>query len=139
MKLAFLLLATLIAAGCTSKEVRPPLQPPSPPMPLPVCSHWNVGGTWAFSQSNGFFITFNIRQRGTLLDGTANNGSGPVPLAGVMEGNHFSVIVAWASGGAGLYTATMIRSGEFAEPFTQNISMPYSTATWTAKTQFNCL
>jgi hypothetical protein len=112
------------AAGCTSNP--------------PTCGRWNVAGTWNFAQSNGFFITFVLQQRGERLMGTADNGSGAVPLTGTMQGDQFSVTVSWVSGGAGRYTAAMSPSGELVNGFTQNLSMPSSTASWSTQARFKC-
>jgi hypothetical protein len=132
VKYGSLLVAALITTGCTMAEVHPAQTS------RPACKNWSVGGTWAFSQSNGFFITFVIQQHGDRLNGTGDSGSGPAPLAGTMKGDQLTLAVSWASGGAGLYTATMSPSGELTNTFTQNISMPSSTATWGTTTRFTC-
>jgi hypothetical protein len=102
------------------------------------CQRWNVSGTWSISQSNGFSITFIVQQKQEALTGTADNGSGPVPVVGTMHNNQLAMTVSWASGGAGRYTATMSPSGLLIEGFTQNLSMPSSTATWNTAEQFKC-
>ena len=122
-------LSCLFTSACTtSSTARTPQS----------CRHWDVGGTWSIDQSNGFFIAFVVRQQHDELTGTADNGSGPVPLVGTLHDNQLEMTVAWASGGAGRYTANMSPSGQLTDGFTQNISMPSSTATWATAAQFKC-
>ncbi len=124
----FLVLSTMFTSGCTTPRERPPLS----------CQRWNVSGTWSISQSNGFAITFILQQKHDAVTGTADDGSGPVPVVGTMHANQLAMRVSWASGGAGRYTATMTASGLLIAGFTQNLSMPPSTATWSTARQFNC-
>jgi hypothetical protein len=102
------------------------------------CQHWDINGTWSINQSNGFIITAVVRQNNNEFAGTADYGSGPAPLVGTMRDNHLAMTVSWTSGGAGLYTAAMSRGGLLTDGFTQNISMPGSTATWSTVRQFEC-
>jgi hypothetical protein len=125
---ALCLLSMMFTSACTT---------PREPAPL-SCQRWNVSGAWSISQSNGFFITFIVRQEHDTLTGTADNGSGPVPVVGTMHDNQLTMTVSWTWGGAGRYTATMSPSGLLAEGFTQNLSMPASTATWNTAEQFKC-
>jgi hypothetical protein len=78
------------------------------------------------------------QQKQDALTGTADNGSGPVPVIGTLHDDQLAMTVSWASGGAGRYTATMSPSGQLIEGFTQNLSMPWSTATWNTVDQFEC-
>jgi hypothetical protein len=102
------------------------------------CQHWGINGTWSINQSNGFFITVVVRQNNDEFAGTADYGSGPAPLVGTIRDNHLAMTVSWTSGGAGLYTAAMSQGGLLTDGFTQNISMPGSTATWSTARQFEC-
>jgi hypothetical protein len=102
------------------------------------CQHWDINGTWSINQSNGFFITVVVRQNNDEFAGTADYGSGPAPLVGTMRDNHLAMTVSWTSGGAGLYTAAMSQGGLLTDGFTQNISMPGSTATWSTARHFEC-
>jgi hypothetical protein len=129
-RLILFVLSSLLTSACTT--------PYSAARTPPHCQRWNVDGTWSIGQSNGFFITFIVRQKQGELTGTADNGSGPVPLVGTMRDNQLAMTVSWAWGGAGRYTATMSPSGLLTETFTQNISMPSSTATWNTAQQFKC-
>jgi hypothetical protein len=79
-----------------------------------------------------------VQQKQDALMGTADNGSGPVPVVGTLRDNQLAMTVSWAWGGAGRYTATMSPSGQLIEGFTQNLSMPSSTATWSTVDQFEC-
>jgi hypothetical protein len=119
----------MLTSACTS--------PPTARTPSD-CRRWDVDGPWSINQSNGFLITFIVRQQQNELTGTADNGSGPVPLAGTMSDDQLVMTVSWVWGGAGRYTATMSPSGLLTEGFTQNISMPSSTATWDTAQQFKC-
>ena len=126
--LVFLVLSIIFTTACTTPRERSP----------PPCQRWNVSGTWSISQTNGFYITFILQQKQDALTGTANNGSGTVPVFGSMHDNQLAMTVSWASGGAGRYTATMNPSGSLIEGFTHNLSMPSSTATWSTPEQFQC-
>jgi hypothetical protein len=130
LKAGFVLfiLSIMFTSACTIPRERPPLP----------CQRWNVSGTWSISQSNGFSITFIIEQKQDALTGTADNGSGPVPVVGTLRDNQLAMTVSWASGGTGRYTATMSPSGQLIEGFTQNLSMPSSTATWNTVDRFEC-
>ena len=130
LKAGFLLfiLSIIFASACTTPKERPPRP----------CQQWNVSGTWSISQSNGFSITFIVQQKQDALMGTADNGSGPVPVVGTLRDNQLAMTVSWAWGGAGRYTATMSPSGQLIEGFTQNLSIPSSTATWSTVDQFEC-
>lgn len=130
LKAGFVLVILSIAftSACTTPKERSPRP----------CQRWNVSGTWSISQSNGFSITFMLQQKHDALTGTADNGSGPVPVVGTLHDNQLAMTVSWASGGAGRYTATMSPSGQLIEGFTQNLSMPSSTATWSTVDQFEC-
>jgi hypothetical protein len=77
-----------------------PLAPGQAPVLLEPtrCSRWSVKGPWAISQSNGFLIKFDMRQKHDSLMGTADNGSGPVPLIGTLVGNQLTLTVSWAGG-----------------------------------------
>jgi hypothetical protein len=121
-------LSTMFTTACTTPRERSPLP----------CQQWNVSGPWSISQTNGFAITFILQQKQDALTGTADNGSGPVPVIGTMHDNQLAMTVSWASGGAGRYTATMNPSGLLIEGFTHNLSMPSSTATWSTAEQFKC-
>jgi hypothetical protein len=124
----FLILSIMFTTACTTPRERSPLP----------CQRWNVSGAWSISQTNGFAITFILQQKQDALTGTADNGSGPVPVIGTMHDNQLAMTVSWASGGAGRYTATMNPSGQLIEGFTHNLSMPSSTATWSTSEQFKC-
>ena len=124
----FLILSIVFTAACTTPREHSP----------PSCQKWNVSGPWSISQSNGFSITFILQQKHDALTGTADNGSGPVPVIGNMHDNQLTMSVSWASGGAGRYAATMNPSGLLIDGFTQNLSMPWSTATWSTAEQFKC-
>jgi len=126
--LLLFILTIIFASACTTPRERPPRP----------CQQWNVSGTWSISQSNGFYITFIVQEKQDVLTGTADNGSGPVPMVGTLRANELAMTVSWASGGAGRYTATMSPSGQLTEGFTQNLSMPSSTATWNTVAQFEC-
>jgi hypothetical protein len=122
--------STLFMSACTT--------PATTTRAPPRCQHWDVNGTWSIYQSNGFLITFILRQDQEELLGAADNGSGPVPVVGAMRGSQLAMTVSWISGGAGRYTATMNPAGMLTEGFTQNLSMPSSTATWSSAQQFKC-
>ena len=125
------LLSSLLLCACTT---------PAAKMRMPQgCQHWGINGTWSIDQSNGFYITVVVRQTNDEFVGTADYGSGPAPLVGTVRDNHLAMIVSWASGGAGLYTAAMSPAGLLTDGFTQNISMPTSTATWSTARQFQCV
>jgi hypothetical protein len=102
------------------------------------CNRWDVGGTWSIDQSNGFLITFVLNQARLRVTGTADNGSGPVPVLGTMRDEKLDMTVAWAWGGHGRYTANMTPSGSLNDGFTENLSMPGSTAVWNTTSQFTC-
>jgi hypothetical protein len=62
-----------------------------------------------------------------------------VPLAGTIHDQQIDFTVSWAWGGDGHYTATFTPAGQLSEGFTRNLSMPSSTATWTATSIFKCM
>jgi hypothetical protein len=130
-KFLLLVLSSLSLYACTT---------PAAKMRVPQgCQHWDINGTWSMDQANGFYITVIVRQTNDEFAGTADYGSGPVPLVGTVRDNHLAMTVSWPSGGAGLYTAAMSPSGLLTDGFTQNISMPGSTATWSTARQFQCV
>jgi hypothetical protein len=123
-------LSSIFTSACTT---------PIPAARTPArCQQWNVAGTWLINQSNGFLVTFIVQQNQNELTGSADNGSGPVPFVGAMRADRLTMTVSWAWGGAGHYTATMSPSGLLTEGFTQNLSMPASTANWNTAQQFKC-
>jgi hypothetical protein len=130
MLVCLLLLSSMFTSACTT--------PHSTARPTPHCRRWDVDGQWSTNQSNGFVITFVVRQAQEELTGTADSGSGPVPLIGTMRDNQLAMTVSWSSGGAGRYTATMNPDGLLTDGFTQNLSMPASTASWSTAEQFKC-
>jgi hypothetical protein len=125
-----IVLSGVLNSACTT-------QTPAARTP-PRCQRWDVGGTWSINQSNGFFITFIVRQNQDEVVGTADSGSGTVPLVGTLHDNQLAMTVSWTRGGAGRYTATMSPAGLLIDGFTQNVSMPSSTATWSTAQQFKC-
>jgi hypothetical protein len=129
--LLLFVLSNMLTSACTT--------PISTARPAPYCQHWDVDGTWSIDQSNGFSITFILKHQQDELTGTADNGSGPVPLVGTMRGNQLALTVSWASGGAGRYIGTMSPSGQLTNGLTQNLSNLSSTATWSTTAQFKCL
>ncbi len=70
-----------------------------------TCSQWNISGTWATSQENGYHVTFVLQQSGTTLTGTASLSAAEAQrggytgttgtVAGTLVGNHVDVIVTW--------------------------------------------
>lgn len=53
--------------------------------------------------------------------------------------SHLAMTVLWKSGGARLYSGAMSPGGLLIDGFTQNISIPGSTATWSTARQFQCV
>jgi uncharacterized repeat protein (TIGR03803 family) len=103
-----------------------------------ACSQWNVSGSWAVAQSNGFNDIFSIQQNGVVVTGTATDGGAPATIQGTMQGSEFLATVYWSTGGYGLYSATMTEDGKLTNGSGFNLSNPASTATWTTRAVFTC-
>ena len=99
----------------------------------------DVSGRWDIVQSNGFRVPINVTQNGDQITATASHSNGQVmsrEATGVVRGPEFDMIITWANGTRGHYTATFKR-GHFDSPpngfldgVTKDLTNPGSQATW---------
>jgi hypothetical protein len=88
-----------------------------------ACAQWDVSGTWATHQNNGYDPTFSFSQSGTQLSGSATLPGAEADRAGYtgdtgtvsgsISGDRLDVTVTWppkrdGSTSAGLYTASVV-------------------------------
>ena len=98
-----------------------------------------VDGQWEMAQSNGFRVTVNIIQNGTVLDATAHHSGGRVQATeatGFVSGHDFNLTITWDNGSRGQYTA-LFKQGigaqggrGYLDGDTVDLNHPGSHATW---------
>ena len=100
------------------------------------CAQWNISGTWATAQGNGYNVTFNFLQSGQDVSGSALSVVSDVAgnVNGTLAGSKLDLIVTWGpngSAGKGHYTATVVNGG-IADGASAPVGGPSSAATsWT--------
>jgi hypothetical protein len=117
-----------------------------------TCQHWNVTGRWPSAQSNNFHVTFQLKQVGTKVTGTAivppseaaSLGYKTGPINGTVKGSHILLTVHWEKSSItgvshiGRYPGT-ITSGHMAGNHASDLAVPGPTAAWTAHGPTRCI
>jgi hypothetical protein len=116
-----------------------------------TCPHWNVTGTWPSAQSNNYHVTFQLKQVGTNVTGTATNPPGEAaklgyktgPIAGTVHGSQIVLTVHWEKSSItgishiGRYPGT-ITSGHIAGAHASDLAEPGPTVSWSAHGPTRC-
>jgi hypothetical protein len=117
-----------------------------------TCEHWNVTGSWPSEQSNNYHVTFQLKQVGTKVTGTAVNppseaatlGYKTGPITGTVKGSHIVLTVRWMKSSVtglthiGHYPGT-ITSGHIAGNAASDLAFPGPTVSWAAHGPTRCL
>ena len=117
-----------------------------------TCPRWNVTGTWPSAQSNNYHVTFQLKQVGTKVTGTATNPPGEAaklgyktgPIKGTVTGSHIVLTVRWEKSSItgvsdiGHYPGT-ITSGHIAGNHASDLALPGPTVAWTAHGPTRCV
>jgi hypothetical protein len=117
-----------------------------------TCQHWNVTGRWPSAQSNNYHVTFQLKQVGTKVTGTATNppseaaslGYKTGPITGTVKGSQIVLTVHWEKSSStgishiGRYPGT-ITSGHMAGPHATDLAIPGPLVSWTAHGPTRCI
>ena len=117
-----------------------------------TCQHWNVTGSWPSAQSNNYHVTFQLKQVGTKVTGTATNppseaaklGYKTDPITGTVKGSNIVLTVHWEKSSItgishiGHYPGT-ITSGHIAGNHASDLAAPGPTVSWTAHGPTRCI
>ena len=117
-----------------------------------TCQHWNVTGRWASAQSNNYHVTFQLKQVGTKVTGTATNPPGEAaslgyktgPITGTVKGSQIVLTVHWQKSSVtgithiGRYPGT-ITSGHIAGNHATDLAFPGPHVSWTAHGPTRCV
>jgi hypothetical protein len=116
-----------------------------------TCQHWNVTGSWPSAQSNNYHVTFQLKQVGTKVTGTATNPPGEAaklgyrtgPITGTVKGSHVLLTVHWEKSSLtgishiGRYPGTITRS-HIAGNHASDLAAPGPTVSWAAHGPTRC-
>jgi len=117
-----------------------------------ACQRWNVTGTWPSAQTNNYHVTFQLKQVGTKVSGTAINPPGEAarlgyktgPISGTVMGSHIVLTVHWQKSSTdgiahiGRYPGT-ITSGHIAGNHATDLAIPGPHVAWTAHGPTRCV
>jgi hypothetical protein len=116
------------------------------------CQHWNVTGSWPSAQSNNYHVTFQLKQVGTKVTGTATNPPGEAAslgyktgtITGTVKGSHVVLTVHWEKSSItgvsniGRYPGT-ITSGHIAGNDASNLVAAGPPIAWAAHGPTRCV
>jgi hypothetical protein len=117
-----------------------------------ACQHWNVTGRWASAQSNNYKGTFQLKQVGSKVTGTATNPASEAAslgfktgkINGTVKGSHVVLTVHWEKSSItgisdiGHYPGT-ITSGHMAGNDASDLAVPGPHVAWTAHGPTRCI
>jgi hypothetical protein len=116
------------------------------------CVQWNVAGSWTSMQSNGYHVTFHLKQHGIKLSGTSINpareaaglGYTTGTVTGTVKGHHLNLVTHWQKStltgvlNIGNYYGTV--SAHHVEGLGRNLAVgvSHATVTWSASGAARC-
>jgi hypothetical protein len=117
-----------------------------------TCHHWNVTGRWPSAQSNNYHVSFQLKQVGTKVTGTATNPPGEAaslgyttgPINGTVKGSQIVLTVHWQKSSItgvshiGRYPGT-ITSGHMGGSHATDLAVPGPFVSWTANGPTRCI